>query len=294
MRILITFFALFLSLNIISEERVGNLKIIENKILISNFCDFRIDHFYAGIDLKGNNQDVLSAEDSEVVFKNIDRKGSIKYGNGQFIVLEDIGHKKRFYYSNLKEGSIDKNRIFYKKDEKIAIAGNSGSSVIDHLHFEIEDIVNRKIINPLQYIEVLDTIPPKILDIYFVTQNYEKISIVDNYKVVRGGKLYVKCQDIINNSNYLLAPYKITLYINGIEKASFKFDSLYKLNNSFFMANNLNFKDIYANNEAYDFYIIDYHSLPDIIGFKLIVEDFNGNKREFKKNLIMELPKKEK
>ena len=97
---------------------------------------------------------------------------------------------------------------------------------------------------------------------------------------------------MVNNSIYALAPYKITLYIDGIEKANFKFDYLNKLSNSFFITNNLDFNNIYANNEIYDFYILDYYSLPEIIGFKLIVEDFNGNKREFKKNIIMEFPKK--
>ena len=107
------------------------------------------------------------------------------------------------------------------------------------------------------------------------------------------GKVFIKCLDKINNSNYNIVPYSIQVLIDGIEKANFVFDYLNKDESYFTINKNIKFEKIYLNKEPFDFYIMDYYGLPGLIGFKVIIEDFNGNKSVFIRNLKILPPKSE-
>ena len=90
--------------------------------------------------------------------------------------------------------------------------------------------------------------------------------------------------DRIDNSNYFVCPYKIILIIDGKEKVNMVFDYLKKGENSYTLSNiGYKFEELYLNKEDFDYFLMDFHSLPDLIGLKIIVEDFAGNKVEFKK-----------
>ena len=285
----ILFLIYIITINVVfinSEDKEIYRK-MKNVKITSTFCDFRGDHFHTGIDLTGSNKEIYSISDGEVVFYNIDRKKSINYGNGNFIIVEDTKNKVRFSYSHINKKSVDREKVHYSKGERIADIGNSGYSTGNHLHLEVEDLKNKKLLNPLYFIENKDNIRPRIVDVYLITDTNKHISIINqsNYGVPKKGKLFIKCVDRINNSNYFVTPYRIKIFMDGHEKSSLLFDSLIKNNNSFFVNDKKGFNDIYIDKKNFTYFLMDYHSLPGIIGFKVVVEDFSGNKTIFKRAL---------
>jgi hypothetical protein len=264
------------------EYKFGN-----NYKILSSFCEYEKDHINTGIRLISKDDKYYSIYDGEVVFFNKNRLGSIKYNNENFLVIENKEKKLRFNYFNIKNEFLNKNQFLFKKGEEIGKLNYNDQLKESNFYIEVEDIENNRILNPLNYISINDTIPPQILDIYFITDDNQVVSLrlKGEYKVKRGGKVFIKCFDKINNSNYNIVPYSIKLLIDGIEKAYFTFDNLNKKNSYFTINKDREFQDIYFNKEPFDFYIIDYYGLPGLIGFKVIIEDFNGNKSVFMRNL---------
>jgi hypothetical protein len=263
---------------------------VKDHSITAAFGDYRWDHFHTGVDMINSEKKVRSFTDGEVIFSNMNRPRSINYGNGNFVLLENSSVKKRYSYSHMRSGSVDGNIKIYKKGDIIGDVGDSGHSIGEHIHFEIEDMRDKILLNPLNELNVNDTLKPRIMDIYFVNESGEKISIMNNYRIVKGGRLFIKCSDSMNGSPYSFSPYKITVIIDGTERYSSVFDRLQMVNGDFYLRNNMSFKDIYANGEEFDYYLFDFTSLPRVIGFKAVVEDKKGNKTEYKRPLKIIMP----
>jgi len=259
------------------------LRITDNIIITATFSDFRNDHFHTGIDVSGKDQKLYSIDDSEVIFYNNSRKTGIRYGNGNFIVLESRDHKFRYNYSHIKDYTINKDITGYNKGELIGIAGNSGYSSGDHLHFEIELLTGNKLVNPLKFIQVKDSLKPVIKDIYIINDT-EKTSLLQfkNYHIKKNSRLFIQCFDRIDNSKYNVAPYKLRVLIDGEEKKNICFDYLDKINQNFYVNGDLKFEDIYVNKTDFDFFLMNLNLIPGVCGLKIEVEDNSGNKQEFK------------
>jgi len=261
--------------------------IIKNYIISSSFGDTRNDHFHTGIDLASNeNEEIYSITDGRLIFYNTKKFRGISYGLGNFAVIQSEDNKYRITYSHLKENSLDIKKEKYKKNEKIANVGNTGHSTGPHLHLEIEDMQKNILINPLKFIKIKDRdkIPPIIEDVYFITTNREKISLFKDNKIKRGGKLFIKTMDRINSQQNMITPYKIYVLIGGKEATILIFDYFRKINNDYYVStNDYKFQDIYQNGINFDYYLMDFTSLPGVVGFNIIVEDYNGNKNEFRR-----------
>jgi len=273
--------------DIIKNPMTSGLKVT------STFCDSRGDHFHTGIDIVNKDKKVYSLMKSDLIFHNSKRKGSINYGYGDFLILENTSDGLRFSFSHLKENSYNSEKKKYMQFDEVAEMGNTGHSTGVHLHLEIEDTKNGALINPLELMEVDDTLKPRIMDVYFIDANDNKISLYEgNSSIKRGGKLFVKCMDKIDGSIYSLIPNRIDLIIDGKEKASLNFNKLVKQKGRFLTDDGRGFEDIYLNDKADDFFIMDFSSLPGIIGFKLLVEDHGGNRTEYRRALKILLPDK--
>ncbi|HOJ64345.1 MAG TPA: M23 family metallopeptidase [Spirochaetota bacterium] len=288
MKKLFTFTFLLSFLVLYSQEMTSDREdIIKNYIISSSFGDTRNDHFHTGIDLASNeNEEIYSITDGRLIFYNTKKFRGISYGLGNFAVIQSEDNKYRITYSHLKENSLDIKKEKYKKNEKIANVGNTGHSTGPHLHLEIEDMQKNILINPLKFIKIKDRdkIPPIIEDVYFITTNREKISLFKDNKIKRGGKLFIKTMDRINSQQNMITPYKIYVLIGGKEATILIFDYFRKINNDYYVStNDYKFQDIYQNGINFDYYLMDFTSLPGVVGFNIIVEDYNGNKNEFRR-----------
>ena len=175
--IIILFFISIFLMQIFADNTNDSFDIIENYKITSSFGDSRNDHFHTGLDLAATDQDIYALTNQELIFYNKKDYYSIKYGMGDFAVLEDSNNKLRYNYSHLKEDSFTPDNVYWKKGDKIGVVGNSGHSTGKHLHLEVEDLENRRLLNPIQFIKAKDTMPPVIEDVYFITKDDGKISL---------------------------------------------------------------------------------------------------------------------
>jgi Peptidase family M23 len=277
-------------LKIFSQEPGNDVVILNNYKMTSSFCDFRDDHFHTGIDLVSKDQDIKTIMDGEVIFYNNSRKDSISYGNGNFVILENPVKKLRVNYSHLKDDSFNAEKTSYKKGESIAVMGNTGASTGTHLHLEIKDMKNNAIINPLNYVSVADSIPPRLVDIYFITADKSEVSLITKgeYKIKKGGQLFINCFD--TNGFNKFSPYKIGLFVNGVEKANLKFDKLVEYKNDLITEDSKNFYSIYSQKESFNYYLTDFYSVPGLVGLKVVIEDFYGNKTVATRSILVQMP----
>ena len=83
----------------------------------------------------------------------------------------------RFNYYNLKNEFLNKDKLLFKKGEEIGKSEFNEKLKESKFYIEVEDMENKKILNPLNFISINDSIPPRILDIYFITDNNQIISL---------------------------------------------------------------------------------------------------------------------
>ncbi|MDR0394664.1 MAG: M23 family metallopeptidase [Tannerella sp.] len=152
--------------------------------LSGGFCDLRANHFHAGIDFRtrGSEGHALHAVSNGYVARiSVSPWG---YGHAIYIahpedgIMTVYGHLQRFAVPiagivkdkqyrkesfavdfNLKPGVLP-----VKRGDIIGYTGNTGSSGGPHLHFEVRDLQNNDLLDPLVYFKtrVPDTKKPQV------------------------------------------------------------------------------------------------------------------------------------
>ncbi len=152
----------------------------ERNFLAGSMGEIRPNHFHSGIDIKTEGRQglpVYAAADGYVSRMKITSFG---YGNVLYIThpsgnITVYGHLREFEsgmaeFIREKMYAAKKNELEYylepgelkvKKGDTIAFAGNTGSSMGPHLHFEIRDSLDRAL-DPLDFGfgEIIDRTPP--------------------------------------------------------------------------------------------------------------------------------------
>ena len=152
-------------------------------LLSGNFGELRNNHFHSGIDFKtqgAEGKPVHCVEDGYVARISVSPWG---YGNALYIAHPDgtttvYAHLQKFsreIAAYVKEQQYAQERFAVnlvlppdslpvRKDEVIALSGNTGSSGGPHLHFEIRDTKTEEVMDPLPYFldQITDTQAPRI------------------------------------------------------------------------------------------------------------------------------------
>jgi hypothetical protein len=161
--------------------------------LNGNFGEIRANHFHAGIDIKTNGTTGLPLFSIEEGF--VSRISVSPTGYGKALYIEHpsghtsvYGHLEKFtpeiekwvkeqqytlqhFDVNLEP---DANLFRFKKGDKVAFSGNSGSSAGPHLHFEIRKTANQHPVNPLiSAYKIPDNAKPVAENLYIYPLNEE-------------------------------------------------------------------------------------------------------------------------
>jgi len=287
--IFVPFFLLVFNISIFAQNVFTNSIVLPVKRvkITSTFGESRKDHFHNGVDFGGGEQSIYAIKDGIIIYY-FDKSEFpfVNYpGSGNFVVIQ---HKNfRSYYMHLKDNSINKTNMYIKKGEVIGITSDTGHSYGIHLHFGIEKIYPKEVLNPLMFFRNLiqDKISPKIYRFYIKVDDSDLIPVYQSYSIISGKTLsfFLETYDFIRESSNRMGIYKILFFVNNELIREYKFDKLKVKNNKYYLPPYFSFEDVF-----YDKYIYRLGKIPieeKNYNIRIDVEDFFGNKKVIKRHL---------
>jgi hypothetical protein len=194
------------------------------------FGEDRGDHFNNGIDIGGGSQDVHPVLLGELVFRYDESSdySSLPRGVGTFVILhhnQDILSE----YCHLASGTLGLVKESYEGADRVGILGETGNAQGIHLHFALYDEEAGSMVNPLALLPPTADIQPPLIRRVILAVGDQRQTLADG-AVLRPGKVDLLA-DIIDlredvRFSWPLAPYGITVSLDGNEAARILFDSL--------------------------------------------------------------------
>ena len=194
------------------------------------FGEDRGDHFHNGIDIGGGGQEVHPVLPGEVVFRYDEASdySSLPRGLGTFVVLRhslDVLSA----YCHLVSGSLGPAKETYQLADRIGILGETGHAQGPHLHFSLYDEEAGSMVNPLTLLPPIpDRQAPLIRRVILVAGDQRTL-------LADGADLAAETVDVLAEVydlredvrfSWPLAPYSISVSLDGNEVARIVFDSL--------------------------------------------------------------------
>ncbi len=258
---------------------------VKKAVISATFGENRGDHFHAGIDLAGGEQEVVPIAAGEVVFSFEEGEDplALPVGLGNFLVLQHQG-RVRSIYGHLQKGSMDRSARKLDGSKPLGRVGESGYSAGKHLHLAIIDSEMRSLINPLLVLPPLkDRQAPVIREIFLRPGG--ELEPVKNGELVMPGlaELAATLYDLREDVPFAwrLAPYRVSLYQDGREIASLLMDGLHErpakngAQELVLLQGNRSFREVYEAEWIYR--LGEVRLLPGQTTLSLIVEDYAGN-----------------
>ena len=203
---------------------------VANRILTGTFGEDRGDHFHNGIDIGGGDQVVRPALPGELVFRYDEGSdySSLPRGVGSYVVLHH-GQGIFTLYCHLANGTLGPVRTSYAASDQIGIIGESGDAQGKHLHFTVYDQEAGSAINPLSFLPArADKQAPVIRRILLVVGDrswpLEPRAVLKPGRAEVLAEVYDLREDV--SFSWPLAPYSISLSLDGTEVSRLTFDSI--------------------------------------------------------------------
>lgn len=250
-----------------TDKNYYSLPVNIRVLLSGNFAELRPNHFHGGIDIKTQGRiglPIFASADGYVSRISVSPTGYgkvlyLNHPNGTTTVyghLDSFSEKIDSYVKKVqyeKESfavdiSIPEGVLAINKVEQIAKGGNSGSSAGPHLHYEIRNTKEQKVLNPLLFFNVTDNTKPLIqsVAIYPVEsgssvnrglnfQKFETILINNTYELkqkspilVSGGIGFgIQTIDLLDGSHNKCGIYSIKLIVDTVLIYSFTMNEFY-------------------------------------------------------------------
>lgn len=238
---------------------------IDARISLSgNFGELRTNHYHMGLDMRSDqaeNRRVKAAAGGYIARISVASGGFgraiyINHPNGLTTVY---GHLNNFYpelEKYLKEQQYQKeswaislelspDQFPVKKGQFIAFSGNTGGSGGPHLHFEIRNTDNDKVLNPLLFnLPIGDNSPPTISRLYMFDRCFSTYSQSPTHLPIKKvGANYTTIQNVVtvntdkvsfgisandrqSGSNFNNGIFESVIYFNGLPLTGFQMDSI--------------------------------------------------------------------
>lgn len=228
------------------------------RILSGTFGELRSNHFHAGLDIKTQGREglqVFAAAEGHVSRIKVSPWGYgkalyIEHPNGYTTVYAHLQKfspkieayvKKRQYAKEAfaQDIYLSKEAFPIKRQEMVALSGNTGGSGGPHLHFEVRDTRTQHTLNPMLFgIGVGDDKAPKIQGVYIIpttshsyVQGHPELrpvpSAAGSVISVKGEVgIGVQAYDQLNGAYNKNGVYGIDVFINGEKAYSHRVNAL--------------------------------------------------------------------
>ena len=168
----------------------------------------------------GYGKHIISIEE-----KNSSRFFPSTLGNA-LVFIDDEGLQS--VYANLSDTDLFTSRKETESGSIIGHAGNSAWTEEKSLIFQVADVRNNVLINPLLFMpEIEEKIQPQIKNTVLIGTDNQPINLENIKKIKQGSyNLYSSVYDFIEKDGPVLAPFRITVSINGMNIADLPFEVL--------------------------------------------------------------------
>lgn len=168
-------------------------------------------------------------------------------------------------------------------------AGNGGWGPPGETRFEVLDLAKKTILNPLLLLPALrDTKAPRISDIVAVSAGNQTYTLGSSKYLKQGDyRIYANVADQLDSSRADLAPFRITVLVNGKERIAMPFEILKAENGAVFLSKaEFTAENLYADtNRTYLGTVTFVRGQTDIA---VIARDIADNERSAQFSLIIE------
>ena len=172
---------------------------------------------------------------------SIEEKNSTRFfpstlGNAM-IFIDDEGLQS--IYANLSDTDLFTSRKETESGSIIGHTGNSAWTEEKSLIFQVADVRNNVLINPLLFMpEIEEKIQPQIQNTVLINSDKQTISLETVKKIKQGSyDLYSLIYDSAEKGGPQLAPFRITVSINGMNIADLPFEVLSSDGKSLYLKN---------------------------------------------------------
>jgi hypothetical protein len=258
------------------------------KVLITaTFGESRGDHFHAGIDLAGDEEEIKPISAGDLVFQYDEGTSysSIPIGLGSYVVLED-DTGIRSLYAHIKKGTIPLAKKRFEKKDTVGIIGNTGYSLGKHLHLTIIDQKEKIILNPLIVFKneakmIEDNTPPVVESLYYKNKQGQLIELTERIELdLEMIELYIRGHDMHDGVKAEVAPYELKVVHNDMKIIHIIFNALQFKDGAYCLNScGKDFSDIYITNRSFDdlMYLGRVELVKGRNQIDIMLIDFNGN-----------------
>jgi len=201
-------------------------------VLTATFGESRGDHFHAGVDLGGGDQEIHPIAAGELVFsfEEGEDQASVPVGLGSYLVLQHQGGV-RSVYSHLEAGSMRRGEKSFDGSGPLGRVGATGYSLGKHLHLSIIDTEMRSLINPLAVLPPLPDRQTPVVKELLLRAGREAVAAGSGASFRQGttevlAQLYDLREDV--SFAWRMAAYRIALYQDGRQVAALRLDGLHE------------------------------------------------------------------
>lgn len=191
-----------------------------------------------------------------LVFKEVDAVRASGYG--KHIISIEEKNSRRFFpstlgnalifiddeglqsiYANFSDTDLFTSRKETESGSIIGHTGNSAWTEEKSLIFQVADVRNNVLINPLLFMpEIEEKIQPQIKNTVLIGTDNQPINLENIKKIKQGSyNLYSSVYDFIEKDGPSLVPFRITVSINGMNIADLPFEVLSSDGKSLYLKN---------------------------------------------------------
>lgn len=254
---------------------------VSDVVLISTFGESEFNEYVKGLDLGGVAQDVKPIDSGDLVYYSIQNSSPLDLpsGLGSYVIYQ---HKNgiRSLYGHLEDDSVNTKNFEIELSDTIGVMGTTGTAVGAMLHLQVIDTEFEKYINPLLSLPLLDDQRKPLIKEVFLSSESVKMALSSKNTIKTGVYgLSADIRDLSESAGYYcpLAPYSISIFMNGENLANINFESM-RVNNGEMMLEELEgipYDQLYQSD--WEIRIGSFEFSPGDIMLEISVKDFAGN-----------------